>query len=81
MSWVRGPAAHSGAKHQVASLSERYNFLLSAVLAVEVETCQVDTSGRQLDAQQLKETSQAEHVKLAQQEQLALQAIYAQHEG
>ena len=55
MSWVRGPAAHSGAKHQVASLSECYNLPPSAVLVVEVETCQVDTGGRQLDAQQLKE--------------------------
>ena len=81
MSWARGPAAHSGAKHQVASLSECYNLLSSAVLAVEVETCQVNTNGSQLDAQQLKEAKQAEHVNLAQQEQLALQAIYAQREG
>ena len=56
VSWVRGPAAHSGAKHQVASLSECYNLLPSAVLVAEVETCQVDTGGRQLDAQQLKDT-------------------------
>ena len=81
MSWVRGPAAHLGAKHQVAFLSERDNLPLSAILAVEVVTCQVDTGGRQLDVQQLKETYQAEHVELAQQEQLALQAKYAQREG
>ena len=56
MSWARGPAARSGAKHQVASLSECCNLPPSAVLAVEVETCQVDTGGRQLDAQQLKDT-------------------------
>lgn len=56
VSWARGPAAHAGAKHQVSSLSECYNLLPSAVLAAEVETCQVDTSGRQLDAQQLKKT-------------------------
>ena len=56
MSWVRGLAARLGAKHQVASLSECYNLPPSAFLAVEVETCQVDTGGRQLDAQQLKDT-------------------------
>ena len=55
VSWVRGPAAHSGAKHQVESLSECNNLPPSAVLAVEVVTCQVDSGGRQPDVQQLKE--------------------------
>ena len=81
VSWARGPATHLGAKHQAASFSEHNNLPSSAILAVEVVACPVDPGGGQLDAQQLKEIWQAKHVKLMQQEQLVLQAKYAQPEG
>ena len=56
MSWARGPATHLGAKHQAASLSEHENLMPSAILVAEIVICPVDSGGRQLDAQQLRET-------------------------